>query len=582
MSKPTATRQTICLNMIVKDEDHVIRRCLDSVSAIIDTWVIVDTGSTDGTQAAIKSHMAALGIPGELVERPWVNFGHNRSEALEYARGKADYIFIIDADEVLAIDEGFSLPTLTHDAYHLRIRSGAYSYWKTQLVADRLRWRYRGVLHEYIESPDAQVNPVPLEGLVTLRYVEGARSRDPLTYRKDAIILEQALLSEPDNERYVFYLAQSYRDAGMLDRAIACYRQRVEMKRWAEEVWYSLYQIAELLGRQRRDWEEVVAAYLAAYEYRPTRAEPLYRIALHYQWSDQFAIAEMFLERAMAIRYPELDRLFVDASIYHHLLPVETAVCHYWRGRHEDAIRGNNTLLRRPDLPANLFELVIKNRRYSLDARRPAVSGSASVGSVIALVTFDRLTPDLDNCIDSLESQSARPDRVIYVAGDPAGVLEALPDEGTCELLEVDAQPWGAVLAGLLEAIADDDVVFLLGGRDWLADDEAVAAIRRSFEATGCELAYGQYRYANGHLGLAEPPVDAASLRSDASIFELRPLAFAVRGSWLRARRAQVVERMAAASDRESAVRALVAALMTGIECERVEFFDDVHYVCSV
>ena len=71
---------TICLNMIVKNEAHVIRRCLDSVRPFIDCWVIVDTGSTDGTQELIREVMRD--IPGELRERPWKNFAHNRNEAL--------------------------------------------------------------------------------------------------------------------------------------------------------------------------------------------------------------------------------------------------------------------------------------------------------------------------------------------------------------------------------------------------------------------------------------------------------------------------------------------------------------------
>ena len=76
----------LCLNMIVKNEAHVIRRCLDSVRPHITHWVIVDTGSTDGTQALIRDHFRD--IPGALHERPWRDFGHNRTEALELARGK--------------------------------------------------------------------------------------------------------------------------------------------------------------------------------------------------------------------------------------------------------------------------------------------------------------------------------------------------------------------------------------------------------------------------------------------------------------------------------------------------------------
>jgi glycosyltransferase involved in cell wall biosynthesis len=70
---------TICLNMIVKNEAPVIGRCLASVRPLIDQWVIVDTGSTDGTQALIREALADL--PGVLIERPWVDFAHNRNEA---------------------------------------------------------------------------------------------------------------------------------------------------------------------------------------------------------------------------------------------------------------------------------------------------------------------------------------------------------------------------------------------------------------------------------------------------------------------------------------------------------------------
>ena len=70
----------ICLNMIVKNEANVIRRCLDSIHPFIDYWVIVDTGSSDGTQDIIRATLAS--IPGDLHQRPWRDFAHNRNEAL--------------------------------------------------------------------------------------------------------------------------------------------------------------------------------------------------------------------------------------------------------------------------------------------------------------------------------------------------------------------------------------------------------------------------------------------------------------------------------------------------------------------
>src|SRR5262245_57991970 len=108
-------KKTICLNMIVKNECDVITRCLNSMLPMMDYWVIVDTGSTDGTQQIILDFMKKHRVPGELHEHPWINFSHNRNEALQLAHGKADYVFFIDADEYLIYDADFQRPELDKD-----------------------------------------------------------------------------------------------------------------------------------------------------------------------------------------------------------------------------------------------------------------------------------------------------------------------------------------------------------------------------------------------------------------------------------------------------------------------------------
>ena len=54
-------RITLC--MIVKNESHIIKECLESVYKHIDYWVVSDTGSTDGTQDIIKNFFEEKKIP---------------------------------------------------------------------------------------------------------------------------------------------------------------------------------------------------------------------------------------------------------------------------------------------------------------------------------------------------------------------------------------------------------------------------------------------------------------------------------------------------------------------------------------
>lgn len=364
--------QTVCLNMIVKNEAHVIRRCLESARPLIDAWVIADTGSTDGTQEIIRETLAD--VPGTLLERPWVDFAHNRTEVLEASRGRSDYSLVIDADEEFAIDDGFVMPRLSADSYNLTVDYGGTAYHRKQLVRSSLPWRYVGVLHEYIHCDQARTEAM-LPGIRTVVHHEGSRARDPLTYRRDALVLEKALLDEPDNARYVFYLAQSYRDAGDPELALRHYRRRAAMEGWRDEAWYSLYQIAQLETRLNRPWPEVLAAHLAAVQYDPNRAEPLFRIAMHYQSAREFHAARGFFEWALKTPRPGPTALFVDRAIYDYLLDLEYAVCCYHVGDHAGAIAVNNRLLARGTLPPHLVDRVVKNRQFSLDAL--AAAGSA-------------------------------------------------------------------------------------------------------------------------------------------------------------------------------------------------------------
>jgi glycosyltransferase involved in cell wall biosynthesis len=363
--------QTICLNMIVKNEAPVIERCLASVRPIIDHWLIVDTGSSDGTQALIRGVLGDL--PGDLVERPWVDFAHNRTEALQAAQGRSDYIFLIDADETLAMDAGFALPELTADSYDIAVHYGDTLYFRKQLVRGDLPWRYSGVLHEYIHCDAAQTQAV-LPGLRTLVSHDGARARDPLTYRRDALVLERALLEEPDNARNVFYLAQSYRDAGDLELALRYYRRRAAMPGWADEAWCALYQIARIMERQSSPWPDVLTAYLAAFQFQPDRAEPLYAIGMHYQAERAFHTAHLFLARAMAIAFPAGNRLFVERSVYDYLLSMEYAVACFYVGDQPAALATNDRLLASGALPGHLVDQVTRNRQFSVDALPPTVS----------------------------------------------------------------------------------------------------------------------------------------------------------------------------------------------------------------
>ena len=356
-------RPRICLSMIVKNERAVIHRCLDALKPLIDHWVIVDTGSDDGTQQLIRSVMQ--GIPGTLHERPWRDFAHNRSEALQLARQQGDYVFVIDADETLEWPAQYVLPTLDADAYSLDMHYGDMRYHRVCLLSTKLDWQYRGVLHEYLEADGLQRSAHLDVPWVRVR-AEGARSLNPRKFHEDAAVLERALVDEPDNARYRFYLAQSYRDAGEPALALQHYRQRLAMPGWDEETWYAQWQIAVLLERVAASPADICQAYLAAYQLRPKRAEPLVDLARFHRLRGEYALALLYAQQAALMPLPD-DRLFIQQSHYQWQALDEVGISAYYVGTRAALQAGAaavDRLIGNADVPADQRARIAANRGF--------------------------------------------------------------------------------------------------------------------------------------------------------------------------------------------------------------------------
>lgn len=332
--------------MIVKDEAPVIRRCLESVRPMIDTWCIVDTGSTDTTQDIIRDFFADL--PGDLHQRPWVDFAHNRSEALALARPMADYSLIMDADDTLAVP--ITPQGMTADAYTVGILNQGTTYRRIQMVKNTLPWRYRGVLHEFLECPEA--GPAQDLPLVICCGDDSARSRDPETYRKDAMILQDAFDAEADpflKARYGFYLAQSWRDCGEAENALTCYLWRADQQFWHEEVYISLLNAARLSERIAPP-AVGLGLYQQAIDLVPTRAEAYHGKARLHRARNEFVHGFYIAQKAAELTAPP-NGLFVEQWIYDWGVLDELSISAYWAGRYRVALDAGELLLAEAKCP---------------------------------------------------------------------------------------------------------------------------------------------------------------------------------------------------------------------------------------
>jgi glycosyltransferase involved in cell wall biosynthesis len=354
----------IVLTMIVKNETEVLERSLRSVHGLVDSWCIVDTGSTDGTQELIRTLMA--GIPGELHERPWVDFARNRSEALELARPLGEYSLMLDADDHMELSHDSDVAALKAslfaDAYYLDVLDHGTQYVRLGLTSTAIPWRYRGVLHEFPEC-DSETHTETLSGLNYVRVGGGARSQLSDKFVRDAQVLESALLTETDESlqcRYTYYLGQSYRDAEMPAEAIAAFERRAQMGGYRQEICVGLMSAGHLAHQLNYPFAQVLDFYLRAYDTIPNRAEPLYYAAKLCRDSDRLRNAYLFAIAAVEIPRPT-DSLFQQLDVYTWRSEFELSVAAWYQPDWERGIAACQSLLANPAIPEAERALTVSN-----------------------------------------------------------------------------------------------------------------------------------------------------------------------------------------------------------------------------
>jgi len=342
--KDNHNKKTICLNMIVKNEAHVITETFDNLFKYIsfDYWVISDTGSTDGTQQVIKDYFKLKNIDGKIYQDEWRDFGHNRTLALQYAKGVTDYLLIFDADD--SIHGDFILPeysSFNHDMYNLKIGVGV-TYVRPLLINNQLEWVFYGVLHEYLSCKTRNIEGKLLEGKY---YIEsgrkGSRSSDPDKYKKDAEVLKKAYYVELDKPnkglsgRYAFYCGQSYKDINMNKESIEWYTIVVDKTdTWAQEKFISCISLGELYNREH-DFENSIKYYMRSITYDHERidgialaCEILLNKGLH-------LLCCLLGEKYLGYNKTPMGKLFLFDFCYYNHIEYSCSIAAFYCGQHE-------------------------------------------------------------------------------------------------------------------------------------------------------------------------------------------------------------------------------------------------------
>jgi len=329
----------IVLILMIRNESKIIERCLKAVEGIVDALCVHDTGSSDNTCEIVKNFL--VGRTGCLTTSEWKNFGHNRTLSFQNARDyvrdalkwnlEETYGLLLDADMVFHAGTLRTQP-LKEKGYTILQKNGTLEYPNCRLVRMDYDWKCLGVTHEYWDGPTSAL-------LKDVCWIEdrndGGCKSDK--FQRDARLLEEGLKNEPENVRYMFYLAQTYHCLGRDRDAIRMYKQRFHAGGWEEERWYSLY----MIGTSYLNLKEIAKFekyMLLAYEFRPSRAESLYKLAKYFRENSQHYKSYQYTMMGKKIPLPS-DSLFIETNVYTGSFDYEETICLYYLDRKRDGLR---------------------------------------------------------------------------------------------------------------------------------------------------------------------------------------------------------------------------------------------------
>lgn len=324
--------------IMVKNESKRIQVTLESILGYAHYVIIYDTESTDNTLDIIRTFCTTHDLLLFIKEGTFVDFSTSRNVLLEFADDIArnnpiEYLLLLDCNDELR--DGDKLIDMCNE-YKSRLDISAFlirqewfcgdvdilTYYNVRLIKPCYGWRYVGVVHEYIKNEHpSQITKCPSNiYLFQNRVLDDDKSRNRAY--KDMELLLSEYNKNPNNERTVFYLAQTYDGLKMYDNAFTFYSKRIKMGSYQEEVYQSLFKMGEI-GLSMREttyeysWEKIIHYLLSAYQCI-NRVEPLLLITEYYRSTNEWALAYIFIRQAYDLELDKDCNLFVNRYYYEY------------------------------------------------------------------------------------------------------------------------------------------------------------------------------------------------------------------------------------------------------------------------
>ena len=317
---------TVSLCMIVKDEEDVLARCLESAADLADEIVIVDTGSADRTREIAERFTSRI-YPFDWND----DFAAARNYAFSLA--EKDYCMWLDADDVLldadrdaflelkeTLDPAVSVVMAKYNTGFDEHGNVTFSYFRERLIKNHTGMRWEGAVHEAI-TPVGRV--VYSDFAVTHRKTRPSNpDRNLRIYEKQ---LRQGATLEPRQQFYYgreLYYHQRYEEAAQVFEEFL-----EEGQGWVENNIDACCHCAYCYERLERP-EQALRALLRSFAYDRPRAEVCCELGRWFFQRENLSLAAYWYALALTCTRDDSRGGFVSPDCYGYLPCIQLCVCY--------------------------------------------------------------------------------------------------------------------------------------------------------------------------------------------------------------------------------------------------------------
>lgn len=309
---------TISLCMIVKNEEGVIKRCLDCVKDIVDEMIIVDTGSVDHTKEIVSQYTK------NIYDFEWID-DFSKARNYSFSKAKCDYILWLDADDILEVKYQEELKKLKEnlnkdiDIVMMKYQVGDMIFYRERLLKREKNYQWVNPVHEVI---------VPIGSLlysdITIKHQKENRSIST----RNLEIYEKYIASGNElDARGIFYYARELYEHGFYKKAISFFKRFLEREdAWVENQIEACLNLCMCL-RNINEYEEGLKYLFQSFIYDIPRSEIICEIGYHYFINQDYQKAIYWYQLALKNKPNIENGGFVRKECYDFIPYIQLCVC---------------------------------------------------------------------------------------------------------------------------------------------------------------------------------------------------------------------------------------------------------------